>query len=230
MLLGLAGCEQQELPFAETAPGIYFDGGQWSFTFRDVPGKNQDTIKIPMLISGDSTAYDREILAEVVQDTNTTSPADLYKVLPGKVERGKFSGMLPVVVIKPESGILNDTIFQIELRLVPSEDFTDLRMGRRTYIISFTNKIIRPANWQWLSYYFGTYSTNWWEKIMEWTGKSSLPYYPNHPDQETWNMPLGEVQAYQSMVRLKLQEYNRSDQGPLIHRDGDKKGQLVVMP
>lgn len=231
MMIGcMFGCDKQELPFYEAGAGVYFDGGKWNFTFRDAPGKSLDTIGIPVLIAGDSVSYDREFLAEVVEDTNTTAPAGLYEILSGKVEKGKFGGILPVVVKNPESGILNDTIFDVKIKLVASRDFTEVRLGGGAYIVSFTNKIIQPANWSWLRYYFGSYSTVWWGKIMEWTGRTSLPYYPTHPDQEVWNMSVGEVKAFQAMVKVKLEEYNASPEGPLIHDDGDKKGQLVVMP
>lgn len=226
----LMGCERQELPFYKGETGVYFDGTTWNFTFGDVPGKSEDTVRIPVLVCGDSCPYDRTLAAEVVVNANTTAPTALYELLPGKVERGKFKGILPVVLKNPASGILDDTVFKVNIRLIPSDDFPEVRLGREAYLLSFTNQVIQPTNWHWLSYYFGTYSSGWWTKIREWTGRMSLPYYPNHADTVTWNMSVGEIQAYKAMVKVKLEAYNAGPNGPLLHNDGEKSGQKVVMP
>lgn len=226
----LTGCEHSDIMMYEELPGVYFNGASWTYSFLDKPGTLIDTIKLPVLITGSAADYDRKVLAEAVADSNTTIREDLYELLEGTVKKGEFEGILPVVVkYIPE---YDTTVVRLKLRLRGSGDFNVTPLGVSTHIVEVTGKIIKPANWSWLRYYFGTpYSTAWWKFIMEVTGRNSLPYYPNHPDQEIWNMSVNELKAYQEQVRLALARYNADPSHPkLTHDDGQWKGQLVSMP
>ena len=65
---------------------------------------------------------------------------------------------------------------------------------------------------------------------MEATGKSSLPYNPYPPDQETWWMSDVELMANASLVKHKLELYNEQHPDePLTHDDGPSEGKPVRM-
>lgn len=229
-LIGLASCNKEELPYYGDIAGVYFNGASWSYSFLEDPSKSLDTLKVPVLITGMNKDYERIFQVEVIADS-TSAPNELYQILDGRVEAGKFEGILPVVVHKAD--ILSDTIFRIVVKLIPTEDFSEFRMGRSFYSVKFTAKLIQPANWGWLKYYFGDFSTLWWSKIIEWTGRGSLPYYPTHPDKETWWMPEYTLRVYQDLVRERLTEYNAElehQDNPLTHNDGEKAGLPVSMP
>lgn len=229
-ICGLAGCEHSDIMMYEELPGVYFNGASWTYSFLDKPGTVTDTIKLPILITGSAVDYDRKVTAEAVADSNTTIREDLYELLEGTVRKGEFEGILPVVVkYIPE---YDTSVVTLKLKLIASADFNVTTLGVSTNQVKVTGKVIQPANWSWLKYYFGTpYSTAWWKFIIEVTGRSSLPYYPSHPDKETWNMTVNELKAYQEQVRMALAKYNADPSHPkLTHDDGQWKGQLVSMP
>ena len=159
----LLGCQKEDLPYYTNTPGVYFNGSSWSYSFIEDPAKSVDTLGLPVLISGNKEAFDRIFRAEVIPDS-TTAPAELFQLLDGTVKAESFDGILPVVVRKAD--ILQDTVFRIQIRLIPTEDFTELRLGTNSYQIDFTAKVIQPANWWDLHWYFGEYSTLWWKKII----------------------------------------------------------------
>ncbi len=146
------------------------------------------------------------------------------------VKANEYSGYVEVEIYKDER--LNDSIYQVALEIQPNENFPEVRLNKKTMILSFTNKVIQPANWRWLRWYFGTpFSTRWWTFICEATGRTSLPYFPTEADKETWWMSVGEVIAYQTITRLALEEYNaKHPNDPLTHDDGDYAGQKIEMP
>ena len=227
-LTGVMSCQKEELPYYDDIAGIYFNGMYWSYSFMESPDKSVDTLNLPTLISGMHKDYDRTFRVKLYPKY-TTAPAELYEVLDGTVKAGSYDGILPIVVRKAD--ILEDTVFKIAIGLTETEDFPELNLGQNIYLVEFTAKIIRPANWGLLRYYFGEYSTRWWKKIMEWTGRNSIPYNPDHPDKETWWMNVDDVKAFKTLVTRKLQEYNGDHPGePLTHDDGLQAGLPVTMP
>lgn len=228
----LGGCEKEGLLEYTENPGVYFDGTERSYSFFDHPGKTLDTLNLPVLITGNSRDYDRTIRVEVVDDTNTTAGQDMYELLNGYVKSGEFQGIVPVVF--KYNDLLEHEIRKLKIRIAESEDFKEPDLGQKQCLIHLTAKIIKPDNWNsWLLYYFGeAYSTGWWKFIMKVTERNSLPYYPTHPDKETWWMSADELLANYWKVKNALKEYNAdpANNPPLLHDDGPYAGQKVVMP
>lgn len=221
-------CEQEEIMLYEQRAGVYFSSTTMSYSFLDAP-ETEVTVNIGVSITGDSVAYDREFQAIVVDDTLTTASSSMYKVLSGVIKAGEFSGSLPVELYYDAA--MDDRTFTVELELIASEEFPEVELNSYNAVVSMSNTIIQPANWSWLKWYFGTYSTNWWIFIRETTGMSELPYYPTQSDTETWWMDVNTLKAYQGQVRYALAEYNAANpDNPLTHEDGDSVGQAVTMP
>lgn len=77
------------------------------------------------------------------------------------------------------NGLLDDSIYQVALEIVHNEDFPEIRLNQKTMIISFTNKVIKPANWKRLRFYLGKtdqewFSTQWWKFVCWATGRTSF--------------------------------------------------------
>ena len=227
-----ASCEKEGLEEYAENPGIYFDGAVRSYSFFDHPGVQFDTLKLPVLVTGPAYDYERLIKVAVVDDTNTTADKDMYQLLDGVVAKGEYQGIVPVVLNYKE--ILEKETRKLKIQLITTDDFKELRLGQNSCLINFSAYIIKPDNWDtWLLYYFGkTYSTRWWKFIMEVTGRNSLPYFPTHPDKETWWMSANELLANYWLVKNALNEYNANpaNNPPLCHDDGEGAGQKVVMP
>lgn len=231
LFLSIFSCSKEKMFVYEQRAGIYFESSTYSYTFIDNPGAEQITISLPVVITGDSVGYDREFTAVIPEkDTISTAESRMYSIGKGVVKAGQFNGSLKFTVnYTPE---MDDSVYKVRLSIIPSKDFEEINLNRVNMVISFTNQIIKPANWSWLRWYFGTpYSTAWWKFIMEKTGKTSLPYFPTNPDKETWWMSAGEVIAYQSLVRIELEKYNAAHpKNPLSHDDGDYKDTPITMP
>lgn len=94
--------------------------------------------------------------------------------------------------------------------------------------VLFTAKEIQPANWNgYLRYFWGDYSTRWWQFIKEATERTSIPYWPGNADKETWWMSDSEFEALQVVVKRALKKYNETHETPLTHNDGPSKGKEV---
>lgn len=228
ILFVLSACDKEEIMNYEENPGVYFDNAFWTESMlKDVV---RDTIMLPVSITGTVRDYDRKVKVEAVLDTNTTATPDLYEFLEGTVKAGAWVGSVPVIL--KNAPILADTVLKVRVKIAPSEDFTEIRLGIYQCDVAFTTKVIQPANWRWLRYYFGTpFSTCWWNFIVKHTGQTSFPYYPGQ-DPEIWWMSVGEVQAYAHIVKRALYEYNSDpkNEGPLTHDDGPYAGTPVTMP
>ena len=229
--VGLCGCEKSDMMLYEQNAGVYFETASYSYTFLEDPKATSKVVKLSVDISGSQVDYDREfIVTRPVSDTITTAEDDQYKIGKGVVKANEYNGYVEVEVFRDER--LNDSIYTVALEIQPNNDFPEIRLNKKIMQLSFTNKVVKPANWSWLRWYFGTtFSTRWWLFICEATGRTSLPYYPTHADKETWWMDVGTLQAYQTIVRLALDEYNgKHPNDPLTHDDGDYAGQPIEMP
>ena len=101
--------------------------------------------------------------------------------------------------------------------------------------LSFTNRLIRPDNWNHLG--LGDYSTAWWSFVLGVTEGNKLPYWMGgptaalNPDPEYYYMTCSELGAWKSRISKALDKYNADHPGePLRHDDGLKKGEKVEMP
>lgn len=226
----ISSCSKEKTYIYQQNGGAFFDLSEYSYSFIDDPGVTTKIVNLPISISGSSVGEDREIIAEIPEgDTITTAEKVQYKIGKGVVKANQYIGIIPIEITYDER--MDDSTFVLALKLVATADFPEVKLNSRTMKLSFTNKIIRPANWSWLRWYFGTpYSTAWWKFIMEVTGRTSLPYFPTNADKVTWWMSADDIIAYQGLVREALLKFNAGPKGPLVHDDGEYKNTKVEMP
>lgn len=231
LLIGfLFSCESSDIMLYKQNAGIYFESNSYNYTFLTDPQVDSKTLKLLVDISGLPVNYDREfVVVHPENDTITTAEDDQYKLGKGIVKADEYQGYIEIEVFKDDR--LKDSVYMVALDIIPNEDFPETRLNKKTMVVSFTDKVIKPANWKWLRWYFGKpFSPRWWKFICEATGRTSLPYYPTHKDKETWWMSSGELKAYQTITRLALEKYNATHDEPLKHDEGDYKDQPVEMP
>lgn len=233
VILSLCGCENSDIMQYEQHPMIYFTDNSFTYSFLEDPNDNTHTIKIPCDISGLLADYDREIAVQVSPiDSLTTATPDQYRIGECVVKANKYIGYVEVEVFRDER--LADSIYQVALEIVPNENFPEVRLNQKTLILSFTDKVVKPANWKWLRWYFTPgdkeyFSTAWWKFICSVTGRTSLPYYPDQ-DPEIWWMSIDMVAAYATQVHQALIKYNADPTNPnrpLKHDDGPYAGQVI---
>ena len=190
----------------EESPTVYFGESYRSYTFVENMDRIKigfDTIKLPLQISGSAVDRVREVVMEaVLDDTLHTAEADMFSVGKGCIEANEYKGYIPLRVNYLR--VLDDSVYQIRLRLVANKDFPGVDLYGYTFTVSLTS-------------------------IPYWSTNGSSD--KNNPDPERWTMTLYEVKAYAAMVKVALEDYNRKHpQDPLKHEDGEEKGKPVTMP
>ena len=219
-------CDQEKTMLFDTDGSVYFTTSDYSYSFLDYPGKETDTIKCPIQIFGKPSDTERYVEAELVTDDTSkvnTAPEGLYRILGGVVPADAQLGYVSVELKHADE--LKDTVYVFHIRIVPNDDFKDVSYNNRIVAIQFTAKEIQPANWNsYLRWFWGDYSTRWWQFIKEATERTSIPYWPGNADTETWWMSDGEFEALQVLVKRALKKYNETHDIPLTHDDGPSKG------
>jgi hypothetical protein len=226
-----SGCDHEDIMLYQQRPGVYFEASTYSYTFLEHPDSTSKILRLSVDITGSQVDYDRTFtVTRPAGDTITTAEDDQYRINEGIVKANEYNGYVEIEVFRDER--LNDSIYEVALVIQPGEDFPEISLNQKMMVVSFTNKVIQPANWRWLRWHFGeAFSTRWWTFICEVTGRTSLPYYDGHPDTETWWMSYEEIVAYAAKVRIALAEYNaKHPEEPLTHDDGEYAGQVITMP
>lgn len=233
-LLGsIAGCQKSDIMLYEQRAGVYFSTYSSSYSFADSPGVDTAVLRLPVDITGSTTDYDREFIITLPNvDTLTTAEDDQYKIRKGIVKAGEGKGFVEVELYRDDR--LKDSTYRILLSIQRSPDFPEIRLKRFNMSVSFTERLIRPDNWFQLKA-LGDYSTAWWRFILSVTEGNRLMYWGGpgasmNPDPEKWYMGAAELAAWVTVIRIALDEYNDGPDGPLLHDDGDKKGEPVKMP
>lgn len=243
LFLGIffVSCDKSDVESYEQKAGVYFSSTTYSFSFKDEPGISKKTIKIPVEVTGVALDKDREFkiialskdsvkIDRATEKFKACAKSNQYVIGKGIVEAGKYTGYAEIEINNTSE--LADSVYAVMYTIIPTEDFPETLLTLRNSLyleLSFSDRLIQPANWRWLKWYFGDYSTSWWNYIREVTGRKSLPYFPDHED-EGWDMSSGELQAYQALVRLALDNYNASHLTPMTHDDGAKAGEEISMP
>ncbi len=222
-------CNQEETMLFDSDGSVYFTTSDYTYSFSDHLGKQTDTIKLPIQIFGKTVDVDRLVKIDLVTDDTSkvnTAPEELYRVLDGVIPANDLLGTVALELKNADA--LIDTVFVFYVRIVPSADFPDVSYNNRAVEVQFTAKEIQPANWNgYLRYFWGDYSTRWWQFIKDATGRTSIPYWSGNADTETWWMSDNEFEALQAVVKRELKKYNESHDTPLTHDDGPSKGKEV---
>ncbi len=222
-----AGCTQQEIPLFREKSGVFFTSIKTTYSFRDHFGVDVDTVYMPVSLFGDTTDVDRVINVKVVEpDSALLANPERYRVLSGVLPAGKFEGQVGIEINNGSE--LADTIYSIYLEIVPNDDFPELVEFNSTRArIEISDVRIPPANWEMygiygLTFYFGKYEDEWWDYILEVTGKSSLPWNMFLPEpNEEWPMSNAEMMACVRAVKNALQEHEYKTGEKLRYKNGD---------
>lgn len=233
-ILFLYGCEKSDIMLYEQHAAVYFTKESFNYSFLENPEADSKTIRLLCDISGLPMDYDRNFEVKLSPvDSLTTAEPDQYRLKESVVKANEYTGYVEVEIFRDKR--LDDSIYQVAFDIVPNNFFPETRLNQKTMVLSFTNEVIKPANWNRLRFYFGTgakdyFSTAWWKFICSVTGMPSLPFNDSDPDKETWWMTSDEIIAYATRVHLALIKYN-TDLGnpnrPLRHDDGPYAGQVV---
>ncbi len=224
MLLVLAtftACEEEEIMTYDTTTraSVYFIGSSVEYSFLTNP-TDEYVIEVSVRLMGDTVNYDRTFNVEVIPDLTTASD-NQYEIVEGIVKAGEFEGKLYVRVFKSDA--LNDTMAEIGLRIVDSNDLTAGNIQKNEYLIGFTNKIVLPPL-QYFKYFFcKAKSTECYRIFVLTTGLTDFG--------RTEYMAYGSsgTQAIATKFGDYIMEWNKNHpDNHLKHDDGTSAGEDIV--
>lgn len=218
------GCEEQdvvsfdtdlhavnfELQEGKDAPDLY------EFSFTTHLGENEAEAEIGVFITGMPADYDREVKAEVVEESSTASPEN-YELLGGIVKAGEVSGKYRIrVKNRTELQTKYDTV---TLRLVPTADFEVGNIENSQVTFRWSDQVIKPDCWAIISLMvMPVFSPNAMKALMAATGKTEF-YYGQIVDGEArYDMDIVNG-TYKLMLQLYLEQYEKEHGEPLLHDD-----------
>ena len=228
LTLMLGSCQKEEIMMYQQRAGVYFSTRSMAYSFTENPGVDTARLRLPVDITGSPVDYRREFKV-TLPDFNpwTTAEEDQYKIGQGYVEAGEETGYVELELYKDER--LLDSVYTLHLAIQKTPDFPEIRLNRFDMEITFTDKLIQPANWGYLN--LGTFSSAWWRFVLNVTNGNPLRYWGGvNPDKDYWTMGYSELAVWRTVIRRELKKYNEPPEGPLVHDDGPSKGKPVEMP
>lgn len=222
----LSSCDKEEVEYFDSSKS-YVDftstTGQYSFLKSK---KDIDTLRVEFAIHGIAKDVITSAKVTVVKDS-TTFNEDSYEILSANVNPGEYFGTVDIRLTKPADIGTQDLV--LYLRLEESDDFLTFIDEKLDAKITINNKLIRPNSWtRWLeTYYIGSYSTAYYQFIIDQTGIEEFYYnYPAPEGVEEWQ--YFEMMSFLELLKTKLEEYNKTHP-ILLHDDGEAEGSPVVI-
>lgn len=233
----IAGCAKDTPRFPEEEAGVYInkesmdsykDSITYSFAVKP-DALMQDTVFIPVRITGMPMQRDRQVPLTAVKDSTTAIAGEHYELPVCIIKADSFSTKYAVVV-KRRPDLKNKEV-RLLLQVSPNQDFplniTQLANGYNPfYLIRLNDKLTKPDKWEapgsWLQTFFGNYSETKFKFIIQVTGKSNWP--PRGRDGAGAPV-LNDMYNYSSMLHEALRLYEAAH-GPMIDENGDR----VVFP
>ncbi|ASZ13854.1 DUF4843 domain-containing protein [Chitinophaga pendula] len=235
-LLCMGSCVKDTPRFANEA-GVYINKESMdsykdsiTYSFAVKPDTlQQDTIYLPIRITGLPTKNDRPIPMTIVKDSTSATQAQHYELPVCLIKADSFIARFAIIVKRRPD--LKDREVRLMLQVTPSQDFplniTRLATGANPYyLIRLNDKLTKPDKWEsagsWLQTFFGNYSETKFKFIIQVTGRSNWP--PRGRDGAGAPI-LNDMHNYSSMVHEALRLYEAAN-GPMI----DENGNRVVFP
>lgn len=178
---GMSSCKSDNDFLYESQDNIYFNfadsaSSKISFTFAYTPTIAQDTIFVPVKVSGKRVSGERYFQIAIVDSLTTAKPNAHYKPLSEKYLMPSDSGQIQVpIVIYNTDPVLNDSTLVLSFVLKPSDDFQIGFPKKITGSISFSNRLEQPSWWIYWMSQLGTYSRVKHQLFLISSGTTTLP-------------------------------------------------------
>ncbi len=181
IISGMSSCKGNDDFLYESQDNIYFNfadsaSSKISFTFAYTPTITQDTIFVPVKISGKKSPYDRTFKIEVIDSLTTAQSNIHYKPFTDKYIMPADSGMINVpIIIYNTDPILNDSTVILSFSLKSTDDFQINFPDKITGSISFSNRLEQPSWWIYWMGELGPYSRVKHQLFLISSGTTTLP-------------------------------------------------------
>lgn len=207
----LQGCKKEYMKFDEDLSSVRFvynqaQQGRVTYSFAMHPGKNRDTLEIPVQIIGFTAPFAREIALAAVPDKTTGQTSTHFELVGGFVPENSTTGKVHIVVLRSDD--LDDREVVITIQLAENEYFSEAPVNESTYEIVLSNQLSRPADWP---SEFGVYSRVKHEFVIEAIGIGA--------DYEALNAQ--QLIYYVGLLNNVLYEYNKANPGNPLTDEND---------
>ncbi|MGV3546936.1 MAG: DUF4843 domain-containing protein [Pedobacter sp.] len=164
----LWACKKNELPPFEATDNVYLhyldkdrrqDTTTISYSFAYNPSLAQDTVWIPIIVTGNKASRSREFVLSVV-DSLTTAVKDLhYEALKSSytLPADSTTFKIPIIIKNIDEGLAEKSV-TLGFRTISGGDFSaDLPLPLRTKKVIFSNRLERPSWWMYWQSQLGDY-------------------------------------------------------------------------
>lgn len=181
VVLGISSCNSDDDFLYNSQDNIYFNfadtaSSKISFTFAYTPSIVQDTIFLPVKISGKRVSGSRYFKIAIIDSLTTAKAGSHYKALEEQYLMPADSGQIKVpIVIYNTDPILNDSTLKIGFMLKSTDDFQIGFPDRVKGSISFSNRLEQPSWWIYWMGQLGLYSRTKHQLFLISSGTNTLP-------------------------------------------------------
>ena len=224
MLAIFASCDKEDIMrYDRSRSAIEFDDDEVHYSFK-TSFKTVDTVSIPFSLVGYAEDWVRNAEFAVVSDS-TTAETDEYQIVDAIVAPNAYEGNLRVRVENKDGDEFQDA--RVYFEIAAGTDFIPGMDTRKTCALYLTNKLVKPASWKGSieKTYLGTYSSNFYQFIIEVTGETEFPYpsaIAGYNNGEAWTPAF--LNAFVENLKRELKARNEREGSPLMHEDGDFPG------
>lgn len=239
-------CKKEELMY-EDKPGIYIDKEKFvasrdSVTYSFAEKANtlmQDTIYIPVKISGNMSSADRPVPLKVDNTLTTASPGTHFQVLDTKIKANETIARVPILIKRAPD--LKTKQVRLYVKIESSTEFPLTITNTKTnstyngeplstykpgFLIKFSDQLLKPDTWDasgsWFKFFFGNYSAVKYKFIIQVTGRT---VWGDRARYGTDAPTSTEMYIYYAKLTAALYEYEQAN-GPMM----DETGNPVTFP
>jgi len=164
----LFACKKNEMMPYQSKDNVYLryldkDGNQdtttLSYSFAYNPSLAQDTIWVPIVVTGPRVSHTRQFVLNIVDSSTTAVKGIHYEALKASYTLPADSGKTKIpLIIKNTDDALSNKSVTIGFRTVSGGDFSaDLPVALRSKKIIFSNRLEKPAWWMYWESSLGEY-------------------------------------------------------------------------
>ncbi|PWS30401.1 DUF4843 domain-containing protein [Pedobacter paludis] len=164
----LFACKKNEMMPYQSKDNVYLryldkDGNQdtttLSYSFAYNPSLAQDTIWVPIVVTGPRVSHARQFVLNIVDSSTTAVKGIHYEALKASYTLPADSGKTKIpLIIKNTDDALSNKSVTIGFRTVSGGDFSaDLPVALRSKKIIFSNRLEKPAWWMYWESSLGEY-------------------------------------------------------------------------
>ena len=177
-------CKKEETPLFNTTENVYFDftpdedddkTDSLLYSFAYFPDKGEDTVFIPVRLSGFRVSRDRTFILKIVDSSTTAKASVHYEPLKDKYIMAADSGMcmVPLILLNKDT-LLKSKTLTIGLTLMPTEDLAVAFTLQNKGIVKFSNRLEKPDWWNAWAGELGDYSRVKHELFIRVSGTTEL--------------------------------------------------------